>query len=101
MEMGGFYVQYVGIKRNITKLHIVRNRMINKNTIKIINEEIDKGNRFFYFDLGSMKLRTSKPDNKGSFYDLDVADCLEIYLNKHTTEEYINSVFKFYNKLYR
>lgn len=74
--------------------------MINENTIKIINKEIDNGNRFFYFDLRSMEFRITKPENQGSFYDSDVADCLEIYLSEHTTEEYINSVFIFYSQLY-
>lgn len=75
--------------------------MVNENIIEVINNEIDKGNRFFYFDLRTMKFRIAKPDNDGVFYDSDVSDCLEVYLGEHTTEEYINSVLKFYNQLYR
>lgn len=75
--------------------------MVNKDIIKTINDEINEGNRFFYFDLRTMEFRIAKPMNKGSFYNSDVSDCLEIYLDEHTTEEYVNSVLKFYNQLYR
>ena len=67
------------------------------NTINIINKEIDDGYRFFYFDRRSFKLRSSKQDNKGSFYNLDVSDCIEIYLKEHTTQDQINAALSYYN----
>lgn len=70
---------------------------MNQHTIDIINDEINKGNKFFYFNRRTMKLESSRPDNKGSFYDLDVSDCFEIYLDHHTTIKYVCSILEFYN----
>ena len=73
--------------------------MINDKIVKVINEEIDKGSRFFYFDRKHFKLRSSSPDNERSFYDLDVSDCIEIYFGKHVTKDRVVSMLKFYNSL--
>lgn len=73
--------------------------MINENSIKIINKEIDKGNKFFYFDIRSMELVLSSSDNKGSFYDSNVSDCIEIYIPYHTTFENLVSLLKYYNEM--
>lgn len=68
--------------------------MINENTVRTINREIDKGNRFFYFDIRSMKLVSSSPNN-----DITVYDSIEIYIPYHTTIEEVILLLKFYNEM--
>ena len=54
---------------------------------------------FFILTEKIFKLRSSSPDNKESFYDLDVSDCIEIYFGKHVTKDRVVSMLKFYNSL--
>ena len=67
---------------------------MNENTIKIINSEIDKGNKFFYFDIREMKLASSSPNN-----DITVYDCIEIYIPYHTTLKNLVAILKYYNEM--
>lgn len=69
--------------------------MINKNTILKINEEIDNGNHFFYFDKRSMKLVSSSPTN-----DIVVYDCHELHIPEHiNSEDTIIKLLIFYNSI--
>lgn len=70
-----------------------------QNVVDTINQEIENGMRFFYFDRRNFSLVSSSPDNEGSFYDLDVGDCLELYMKSPMTVDQILTLLEFYNEI--
>lgn len=68
------------------------------NTIKIINKGIDNGFQYFYFK-GFKLIASSQDKNMGSFDDLNVNDCIELYIRTYITEDNLIEQLKFYNNL--
>ena len=69
---------------------------MNKNTITHINNFVNSGFRYFYFDQDDFNLIEAKIDNIKSFYDLDIARTIKLCITKETTENYIIEQLKYY-----
>lgn len=72
--------------------------MINNNTIKVINDEIDRGMTRFFFDRRSFKLVASSPGNVGSYYDVIVYDTIEVCFESRVTKEQVVEILRYNNE---